>query len=55
MTTKQAEKWLKAFKRGKFKCIVPNEIFEALTMLYDKKQENYSGIFESVERNRKCL
>ncbi|MDZ4209636.1 MAG: hypothetical protein U1C56_00485 [Candidatus Curtissbacteria bacterium] len=33
MTKKEAKKWLGAFKKAKFKCIVPNEVIEAMKVL----------------------
>ena len=33
MTIKEAKKWIEAFKKAKFKCIMPNQVFEALKLL----------------------
>ncbi len=33
MTKKEAKSWLKAFKKAKFKCIVPNQVVEAMKIL----------------------
>lgn len=37
MTKNEAQKWLRAFKKAKFKCIAPNQVFEALDLLYGSK------------------
>jgi hypothetical protein len=36
MTKKEAQKWIKIFKKAKFKCIVPNQVIEALRILKDE-------------------
>jgi hypothetical protein len=33
MTKKEAKEWLEAFKKARFKCIVPNQVVEAMEVL----------------------
>lgn len=38
MKLSEAKKWIKAFKKAKFKCIVPNKVIEAMKVLEKKKK-----------------
>jgi rRNA-processing protein FCF1 len=40
MKKKEAKEWIKAFKKAKFKCIVPNQVIEAMSALKGKKGVN---------------
>jgi len=42
MTIKEAKEWVKTFKRAKFKCIAPNQMFEALKILNKHKVKGIS-------------
>lgn len=33
MNKQQAKKWVEAFKKAKFKCIVPDQVIEAMEVL----------------------
>jgi tRNA(Ile2) C34 agmatinyltransferase TiaS len=38
MTIKEAVKWMKAFKKVKFKCVVPTQVSEAIDLLMKEKR-----------------
>jgi len=38
ITLKEARKWLAAFKKARFKCIVPNQVIEALLLVEKAKK-----------------
>lgn len=41
MTIKEAKKWISIFKKAKFKCIVPDQVIEAMEKL---------GMFKSTSK-----
>lgn len=43
MTKKEAKRWLKVFKEAKFKCIVPDQVIEAMEVLGMKKSKRIKG------------
>ena len=38
MKLNEAVKWLRAFKKARFKCIMPNQVFEALMVVEKAKK-----------------
>jgi len=37
MDIKEARKWTAAFKKAKFKCIVPNQVIKAFNVVWGQK------------------